>query len=101
MSKVLVIGDTHIPFSHPNYLRFLREVANEFRPDQIVHIGDLVDHHALARFVADPDGLSAGHEWAAARKEVQRYAELFPKVSYPTPFRAKGFEVVFSVPKPK
>lgn len=82
MSKTLVIGDTHMPFVHPNYLRFLEEVADAYQPDEIVHIGDLVDHHALARFTSDPDGLSAGHEWKATLNELKRFARVFPKVKW-------------------
>jgi len=82
MSKVLIIGDTHLPFVHPNYLRFLKEVAKDFKPDQVVHIGDLVDHHALSRFVADPDGLSSGDEWQKTLEELKRYVSVFPEVTW-------------------
>lgn len=78
MSTVLIIGDTHVPFVHPNYLRFLTEVRDEIRPDKIVHIGDLVDHHALSRFVSDPDGLSSGNEWKSTLKELKNFVKEFP-----------------------
>jgi predicted phosphodiesterase len=80
--RVLVIGDTHIPFVHPNYLRFLKEIAEDYEPDKIVHIGDLVDHHALSRFVSDPDGLTSGNEWKASLDELSRFSKAFPEVEW-------------------
>ena len=82
MAKVLVIADTHIPFVHPNYFRFIQEVADEYAPDRIVHIGDLVDHHALSRFASDPDGLSSGHEWRSSLDELRLWSKAFPKVTW-------------------
>ena len=47
MSKVLVIGDSHLPYEHEGYLDFLKATKRKFRCDTVVHIGDFIDHHAL------------------------------------------------------
>ena len=77
---VLVIGDTHMPFHHQDTFDFLAALAARYRPDQVIHIGDLVDFHALSRHDTDPDGMGAGHELAAARDAVAKLAAMFPRV---------------------
>lgn len=47
--NVLVIGDTHIPFAHKNYLEFCKETQKRFKCDRVVHVGDLVDHKIANR----------------------------------------------------
>ena len=46
MSTVLIIGDTHAPCMRKGYIGFLKRTADEWQPDRIVHIGDLVDNCA-------------------------------------------------------
>ena len=48
MSKVLAIGDTHLPAVHPGYLAFCSDLYDKYDCDTAVHIGDFVDHHAIS-----------------------------------------------------
>lgn len=75
-----VIGDTHIPFQHPSYLEFCKEVFREFKVSDVVHIGDEVDLHALSFHDTDPDGLSPGDEANAAKAELKKWFKAFPTV---------------------
>jgi metallophosphoesterase superfamily enzyme len=77
---VLVIPDTQIPFEHEDSLGFLEMVVNAFKPTSIVQIGDLVDHHALSKYVSDPDGMSAGDELKATVKTLKKFYKMFPNV---------------------
>ena len=77
---VMIIGDTHIPFVHPNYLKFCCNVRDKYNPDIIVHIGDLIDNHAISYHEHDPDGYSAGGEIIKARKELKKWIKEFPKM---------------------
>ena len=62
--SVLVIGDTHLPFSHRNYLDFCVEIGKRCKCSQVVHIGDLVDLHSMSFHDSkDPDGFSPGDEF--------------------------------------
>lgn len=79
--NVLVIGDTHFPFHHKDYLDFCIRVAGEFDCKTVVHIGDEVDNHAISFHNSDPDGLSAGMEADAAQRELERWYEVFPSVT--------------------
>ena len=75
-----VIGDTHFPFAHPNYIRFLEDTFNKYRVTRIVHIGDLVDHHAISRFQTEVDAYSATNEFELAQKDVEIITRAFPKM---------------------
>lgn len=62
--NVLVIGDTHLPFIHPQAHHFLKEVKQkylEFRKRKykedyvVIHIGDELDYHNISFHTADCD----------------------------------------------
>ncbi len=77
--NVLVIGDLHEPFSHPDTYPFINAVAKAVGPTRIVLAGDEVDSHCLSRFDKDPDGFSAGDELATAIKGLQPLYTKFPR----------------------
>ena len=78
--NVGVIGDTHFPFCHSNYLNFCYETFNRFGVTEVVHIGDLVDNHAISYHETDPDGDSAGVEADEAQMHINMWTEVFPEV---------------------
>lgn len=80
MSKVLVIGDSHFPAVHPAYLRFVEDLAEKYSCNKFVHIGDVVDWHAISRFVKQPEASDAISEYEAAEKHVQQWKKSFPKM---------------------
>ncbi len=79
-SRVLVIGDLHIPYHHPDTIAFLKEIKRVYKPDRIIQIGDELDYHAISFHGADPDLLSPGDELKDAIKKLQPLYEIFPKV---------------------
>lgn len=78
--RVLIISDMHIPYQHPDTMRFLAAVKNKYRPTRCVCVGDEVDKHNLSFHDSDPDLLSAGDELLAAIKQLQPLYKLFPKM---------------------
>lgn len=74
-----VIGDTHFPWAHPNYIRFVKDTFERYQVTDVVHIGDAVDNHAMSYHEADPDGRSAGDEWLMAMDRLAELWEAFPK----------------------
>jgi predicted phosphodiesterase len=78
--NVLVIADTHEPFTHENYLSFCKDVYREHDCDTVVHIGDLVDNHAISYHDHDPNGMSAGDEYQLTLEKVQLWTKVFPRV---------------------
>lgn len=78
--RVLVIGDTHIPFNHEKYLDFLLDVKKKYKTNRTVHIGDLVDNHAISYHESDPDGHSSGDEVSLVDMELRKWFKAFPKM---------------------
>lgn len=81
MSRVLVIGDTHAPFTHRFYREFCERIRGQYKCDKVVHVGDEVDNHAISYHESDPDGFSAGREGELAQASLERWYSSFPEVS--------------------
>lgn len=78
---VLVIGDTHFPFEHKNYLEFCKEIRDRVKCGTVVHIGDLCDNHSLSmKYDANPDGMSPLDEIIATRKKIKLWERIFPRL---------------------
>ena len=41
MARVLVVGDTHCPTMHTDYIDFLCDIRDHWECDKGVHIGDM------------------------------------------------------------
>ena len=81
MSKqTLIIGDTHLPFEKRGYLKFCKRIEKKFDCTRIVHIGDLVDNHAISYHEHDPDGWSPADEMAEVDKKLKPWFKAFPDV---------------------
>ncbi len=80
-TTVGVIGDTHFPFTHPNYLQFCRDTFAEYGVSQIVHIGDIVDNHAISRHKTEPVADGVMTEYEKAKNMVEEWAEVFPNMT--------------------
>lgn len=76
--KILVIGDTHIPFELDGYIDWLKTISDKYQATDVVHIGDLIDNHFSSYHEADPDGMSAGDELKAMREPILKLATYFP-----------------------
>jgi len=78
MANILVIADTHLPFQYPKYLDFCKCIQDRCKCEEVVHIGDLVDNHAISYHEHDPDGWSPEEEMAEADKHLQPWFKAFP-----------------------
>lgn len=76
--KVLVIGDIHAPFSKSGYLEFCIKMYRKHKCTDVVFIGDIIDNHYSSFHDSDPDGMGAGEEAEAAKKEVALFYKAFP-----------------------
>ena len=56
-SRVLVIGDIHLPFERKDYLQFCIDTYKEYQCNRVVFIGDIIDAHWSSFHTTDPDGL--------------------------------------------
>ena len=76
---VLAFGDTHFPYSHKYWLEFLSDVASDYSPDRVIHMGDLYDIYSVSAYPKDTDHPDSWHkEIKKARKMSDKLAQLFP-----------------------
>ena len=80
MSRVGIIGDTHLPYELEGYLEFCKETFDSWAVDKVVHIGDLVDHHALSFHDSEPSLRGARGERLNAIERLQPWYDTFPEV---------------------
>ena len=76
----LVIADTHEPFSHDRYLDFCVETKKKYKCTKVVHIGDLVDNHAISYHEHDPNGWSPEEEMKRADRYLAKWFKAFPRL---------------------
>jgi hypothetical protein len=74
----LYIGDTHEPFLKQGYFDFCLRIRDKFKCEEVYHMGDIVDNHAISFHTHDPDGRSSGDEFEQARKELRKWFQEFP-----------------------
>ena len=75
-----VIGDTHFPYEHTGYVEFCAEVFEQQEVTRVLHIGDLIDHHALSFHDSEPCLAGAHGEFVEARERLEPWFEAFPEV---------------------
>ena len=76
-----MISDLHAPYQHPDAIKFLAKIKEEYEPDKIINIGDEIDFHAMSFHPSDASLYSAGDELKAAREVIWQLEELFPKMT--------------------
>jgi len=76
--EIMFIGDTHYPAEHRDYLAFLVAVRDTYGITTTLHVGDVVDNHALSYHESDPDLHSSGDELELVRKGLAAMAKEFP-----------------------
>lgn len=79
---VLIIPDLHIPFEHRDALKFITAIADRYKPEVIINLGDELDFKAI-NFHQDnkaDDIFTACKELEVSVKTIEKYYRLFPKV---------------------
>ena len=79
MSRILVIGDLHIPWERKGYFEFCCDLYKAWNCDTVVFIGDVVDSHAVSFHPKRPDMPSALQEYKLAKEGVKRWYKQFKK----------------------
>ena len=78
--RILVVGDLHCPFDLDGYLKFVVDTYEQWNCNQILMIGDAVDHHYSSFHPTDPDAFGGGDELDRAIKRLSRYRDAFAKI---------------------
>lgn len=79
-SRVLLISDMHIPYHHPDTLKFLQHLKDKYNPTRVICLGDELDKHALSYHDSDPDLPSAGDELRRSLPVIAELFKMFPKM---------------------
>jgi len=78
-SRVLVIGDVHLPFERKDYLQFCKDTYKEYQCNRVVFIGDIIDNNYASFHANDPDAeYSAGTELDMVIERVKDWYNAFP-----------------------
>lgn len=80
MARVGIIGDTHVPYELEGYLEFCQDIFDAWKVDTVVHIGDLIDHHALSFHDSEPTLKGANGEMIDARDRLKPWYDAFPNL---------------------
>jgi len=76
--RILVVGDLHEPFTHPDYLDFCKQTYSNYNCNQVIFIGDQIDSHGWNFHESDPGGMSPIDELNLAIKKIAKWYEAFP-----------------------
>lgn len=76
--NILVIGDTHIPYHHPEYLQFCLDIQRKWNCGKVIHIGDLLDFNSTSFHPVNPNSLSPYFEMEIAKLEIENWKKAFP-----------------------
>lgn len=79
MSRVLAIGDLHLPQVRPGYMAFCRDLYREHQCDTVVFLGDIVDLHSISYYEKHPDADGPSQEILKAQTSVREWYRAFPK----------------------
>lgn len=79
-SRVLLISDMHIPYHHPDTLKFLQHLKDKHNPTRVICLGDELDKHSLSYHDSDPDLPSAGDELRRSLPVIAELFKMFPKM---------------------
>ena len=81
--KLVILGDTHIPFHDVKILNLIYSFCEWFKPDMIVHGGDLMDMYSLSKFSKEPSPPDMlNNEFSYARKVLTTLKKLAPIVHF-------------------
>ena len=75
-----VIGDTHMPYEKKGYLAFCQATFQSQGVTRVIHIGDLIDHHALSFHDSEPALRGATGEYRDALDSLEPWYEAFPNL---------------------
>lgn len=77
-NNILVIGDSHIPHQHPEYLDFLQSLQRKWNCGKVIHIGDIVDFTSTSYHDNHPEMPSPAYEFEYTKIELEKWQKAFP-----------------------
>ena len=81
MSRVLIIGDLHLPAVRNKYIDFCKDIRTKWKCNEIVFIGDIIDWHSISRWTKEPNLPGPKDEYELAKQLVAQWYKAFPKAN--------------------
>jgi hypothetical protein len=78
-NRVLIVGDLHCPFEHPDYFDFCVDIYESWNLNKVVFIGDIIDNHFSSYHENEFDADGGGKELSTAIKHLDKWKNQFPK----------------------
>ena len=76
----LIIGDIHLPYTHPKYLEHCQHIAELYNCTAFSATGDVIDSHFASFHHTDTNTHGAKYELDMAIDQMQKWYKAFPKV---------------------
>ena len=74
----LVVGDLHLPYTHPRYLQHCKEIYDKYDCNAVSFTGDIIDSHFASFHSIHTETHGAKYELDMAIQEIQKWREAFP-----------------------
>lgn len=78
--RIVVVPDTQIPFDDRKAMKKVVEFIGDYQPDEVIHIGDLVDFPQPSRWNKDTRGEFEGSIYEDAEATKKRFLEPLRRV---------------------
>ena len=79
MSRVLVIGDTHEPYTRKGYFQFCCDIAEKYKTNHTIFIGDVVDLHSISFHDKEPELQGPADEIKTTKNSLTKWVAAFKK----------------------
>ena len=79
-TRRLILGDLHLPYTHPDYLDFCISIYNKYCCNAVSATGDIIDSH-FASFHQTSTETDGKYELDMAIEEMKEWNTAFPNVS--------------------
>lgn len=81
-SRIYCLSDPHFPFHHRDTFDFHEAVAEKYKPDRIICLGDERDNHKGSYHEHEPELPSWEDELDLGNECLHRLAGIFPKIDF-------------------
>lgn len=81
MKKILILGDSHLPYTDFEVIEQAHDFAKKFKPDIVISTGDMTDQKYWSRFPKSPEDDGGQLEWEKVLAGAKEFAKMFPKLT--------------------
>ena len=78
----LFFSCAHIPYSHPDFVKFLKAVQKKYKINEVYNLGDLISNEGISDHPINPDLPNQGTELEMVIKSLKNlWYKAFPKLT--------------------